>query len=96
MLRVGLNSSCATVLSTNRTFAPGWRADIDGEEVAVRQSNLAFMAVDVPAGKHIVELSYRPHSLLLGLWISLLTLAAMGVGVVFLRPLGSTPDQRVR
>jgi hypothetical protein len=81
-LRVRITSPCATVVSTDRTFSPGWRARIDGQETVVERANLAFMAVRAPAGEHLVELAYRPSSLRSGLWISLLTLAALGLGTI--------------
>lgn len=36
-----------------------WRATIDGRPAALRTVNLASMAVEVPAGKHAVALTYR-------------------------------------
>jgi hypothetical protein len=56
-------------------FAPGWRARVDGEPVAVARANLAFRAVAVPAGTHTIELTYRPAALLVGLGLSVLALA---------------------
>jgi hypothetical protein len=82
-LRVLLDSPCTTVVSSDRTLAPGWKARIDGEEVAVQRANVAFMAVHVPAGKHLVELSYQPRTLLLGLWISLISVAALWLAAIF-------------
>ena len=83
VLRIILDSPCATVVSTDRPHVPGWKAAfINGEKVAVERANFAFMAVQVPAGQHIVELFYRPHTLLLGFWISLISLAVLcGVAI---------------
>lgn len=51
-------------------FDPGWRATLDGMPVPVLRANLAFRAVQVPAGRHRIEMAYRPPALLLGLALS--------------------------
>ena len=63
------------------TYDAGWRATVDGQVVTVLRANVAFRAVQVPAGRHRVEFVYRPTSLLLGLWVSA---AALLGGLAFL------------
>lgn len=58
------------------TYDPGWRASVDGSEAPVLRANLAFRAVPVPSGRHVVELVYRPLSVTAGLLLSVATLAA--------------------
>lgn len=41
-------------------FVPGWRASLDGAPVPILRADLAFRAVEVPAGRHLVEMTYRP------------------------------------
>jgi hypothetical protein len=63
------------------TFDPGWRARVDGRETAVLRADAAFRAVAVGAGRHAIELRYRPRALVTGLAItaiSVLALAAAG------------------
>jgi hypothetical protein len=55
------------VLVLAETEHPGWRARVDGRPAAIRRANVAFRAVDVPAGKHAVEFRFRPPWLLPGL-----------------------------
>jgi len=50
------------------------RAWVDGRAVEVRKTNLAFTAVEVPAGRHRVELRVVPRSFYAGAGISGLTL----------------------
>jgi membrane protein YfhO len=57
-------------------YGPGWRATVDGEGVSVLRANLAFRAVRVGAGRHVIEQVYRPRSVGLGLLVSGATLAA--------------------
>jgi len=55
----------------------GWRAWVDGREAPVERGNVAFRAVPVPAGRHRVELVYRPRSVPAGLLVSAMTAAAI-------------------
>ena len=48
------------------TWDPGWQATVDGEPATVLRANLALRAVAVPAGEHLVEMRYRPRSVLVG------------------------------
>lgn len=51
----------------------GWEAYRDGQRVPLLEANVAFRAVEVPEGRHEIELRYRPRGLPAGL---LLTFAA--------------------
>ena len=62
-------------------FDPGWRARVDGRETEVLRANAAFRAVAVGAGRHVIEMQYRPRALVTGLALtafSVLVLAATG------------------
>jgi len=59
-------------------YDPGWRATVDGVPARVVRANVDFRAVAVPAGTHVVELAYRPRSVVLGL-----TLAASTAALAF-------------
>jgi hypothetical protein len=52
------------------SFDPGWRASVDGRPVPMLRANLAFRAVLAPAGRHAIEMVYRPRSVIAGLTIS--------------------------
>ena len=60
-------------------YDPGWRARVDGQEAPLRRANLAFRAVAVPAGRHRVEMVYRPRGLGFGLGVSALSLIALAL-----------------
>ena len=55
-----------------------WRALLDEKSVPLLRTNLAFQAVEVPAGKHHIKLIYRDPNLEIGAIISLLSLFACG------------------
>jgi membrane protein YfhO len=54
-------------------YDPGWRAWLDGRRVPLLRANVAFRAVAVPAGRHTLEMAYRPTAALAGLAVSGLT-----------------------
>ncbi len=64
-------------------YYPAWQADVDGEPAQLVRANLAFRAVPVPAGEHVVTLRYVPDTLRAGVLVSAtLLLLLMGVGMV--------------
>jgi hypothetical protein len=71
----------ARLLVLTDTDYPGWRAFVDGREVAVRRANFAFRAVAVPAGTHRVVFVYAPDSVRRGAQLSGLALVIV-LGVV--------------
>jgi hypothetical protein len=63
-------------------FDPGWRASVDGAAAPVLRANVAFRAVPVPAGRHVVEMVYRPPAAARGVVLALLTLAGLAAAAV--------------
>lgn len=59
------------------TYAPGWKALLDGYPTPVYIANHAFRTVVVPAGTHQVEFVYEPLGFRIGAAISFLTMAAL-------------------
>jgi hypothetical protein len=55
------------------SYAPGWRARVDGSDAPLLRANVAFRAVAVPAGTHRIEYVYRPRWMLAGLGVSAAT-----------------------
>ena len=53
------------------SWYPGWRAVIDETQIPVQIANQTFRAVVVPAGQHVVVLTYAPLSFTAGGVISL-------------------------
>jgi hypothetical protein len=52
------------------TYDPGWRTRVDGRPTTLLRANVAFRAVAVPTGRHVVESTYRPPAVGLGLAVS--------------------------
>jgi hypothetical protein len=59
-------------------FAPGWRAEIGGAPTPILRANGLFRTVRVPAGRHLVEMTYLPQSVMAGFAISGLS-ALLGI-----------------
>jgi hypothetical protein len=96
-VEVKTESAAPAILVLSANHYPGWRANVDGRPVDVMRVNYNLRGVAVPAGNHLVAFVYRPKSVLVGLVISLLVLAALvwwasGVGAR-LSPAGATRNK---
>ncbi len=49
---------------------PSWQAYVDGKPTRLWRANYAFQAVEVPSGKHTLELRYEDHAFTWGLGIT--------------------------
>ncbi len=66
-------------LVVSEAWYPGWKATVNGEDVAVSPANHALMALPVPSGEAVVRLFYEPTSVRVGALLSALaTLFALG------------------
>ncbi len=72
------------------TYYPGWVARIDGSETPIYPVNIKQRAIAVPAGYHTVQFVYQPHSVSLGLTITILT--ELIVACLMVDPFGLLPD----
>ena len=70
------------------TYDPGWKATVDGRRADVLRANGAFRAVHLDAGRHVVEMVYRPASVLAGALVSAVAVL-LGGAVVVARAVGA-------
>jgi uncharacterized membrane protein YfhO len=86
--RVTLEATASSegFLVLGETWAPGWRAWVDGRPAPVLRANVIHRAVKLPPGHHRVEFRYLPAAFRLGLYgtaaalAAVLTLAAARLG----------------
>lgn len=66
-------------------YSDGWSARVDGEPAKLLRADTAFMAIDLPAGEHRIELRYMTPGLVQGALVSAAGLACLVVLAVVLR-----------
>ena len=72
-----VDAPATALLVTSELAHPGWTAMIDGVSAPLLEVNGGFRAVVVPAGRHLVQLAYRPLATRIGLAVSALALLVL-------------------
>jgi uncharacterized membrane protein YfhO len=67
---IGWHSAEQRLLVVAESWAPGWRALVDGQPRPVEAAAGALLGVRLGPGAGRAELRYRPPGLLAGAWIS--------------------------
>jgi hypothetical protein len=86
-LQVTTNTSAERFLVLSEMYMPGWYARIDGHPTSIYRSDYLLRGLIVPAGKHTIDLVYRPWSAIIGAILSAVT--ALGL-LVAARRVGQT------
>ena len=60
----------------------GWSAYVDGQEVELYCANTTFMAIELEAGEHHIELRYWPQGMTAGIALSIVGMIGFA-GLVF-------------
>jgi uncharacterized membrane protein YfhO len=81
-ITVEIQSAEGTWLLISEAWYPGWRVRIDGRDSELYHADHLFMGVWIEPGDHLVEFSYEPVNMRIGLLITLLTLLGT-LGVYF-------------
>ncbi len=84
-LEIAVAADRPSLLFVADPYYPGWQATVDGRPTPLLRADYIFRAVAVPAGSHLVALTFEPHSARWGLALSAFTLAFMGVLALLLR-----------
>ena len=62
-LAYNVHSSKGGVVVFSEIFYPGWQATIDGQPAELGRVDYVLRALQVPAGQHKVELTFKPRSI---------------------------------
>lgn len=65
-------------------YASGWKVKVDGRDAEPLRANYLYRGVAAPAGRHRIEWTYRPTSVVLGMIVSGLTALVGLVAAAFL------------
>lgn len=76
-VKLHAQAGAPSVLLLNDKFDLGWQATLDGKPVPVLRCNFLMRGVQVPAGEHTVEFTFRPQRT--GLYFSM---AGLGLGLL--------------
>jgi hypothetical protein len=82
-LRLRVSASIAANLLLADQFFPGWKARIDGKEVAIqRRADVSiFRSVPLETGTHEVAFSYEPAGFRTGLYLALFACLSLGIAI---------------
>jgi hypothetical protein len=70
-VRLTVDAPASGLVVLKDAFAPGWFAQVDGQATDILRVNGFARGVFVPAaGRHVVEMYYRPVSFMEGAWLS--------------------------
>jgi Bacterial membrane protein YfhO len=63
------------------SFYPGWHATVDGADVPIMPTDVAFRGVLIAPGQHRVLYTYRPASFALGVAVAALAVVVLGLAL---------------
>ncbi|NDV82039.1 YfhO family protein [Bacteroides sp. 51] len=72
------------VVVFSEIYYPGWKATIDGQPAEIGRANYILRAMNIPAGKHTIEMRFDPTSLKVTEGIAYGGLALLLIGVIVL------------
>ncbi len=73
-MEISIDARQSALIATSVTGWAGWRLSVDGQDSSLLSYNHAFLAFQVPPGRHLAVLRYWPRSFVTGLWVSGLAL----------------------
>jgi len=80
-IRIDAEATGPAFLVVCDSYAPGWRAEIDGRPAPIYRTDYLVRGVPFPPGRHVLEMSYEPPEARLGFVLAaagLLGMAALG------------------
>ena len=81
----GVEAAEPSLVVIAQTYYHNWRAEIDGQPARLLRANVAFQAVQVPAGHHQIHLFYQDRAFEIGAAISLCMWVNCAISLVVMR-----------
>ncbi len=85
-INVKVNSNKNQWLVLSETYYPGWYAKIDDKLVKSYCANYILRAVYVPSGEHKIRFFYKPKSVIIGCFISIVSFIIILI-LLFVKPI---------
>lgn len=79
------DSPTAAFLVLSEIDYPGWFAAVDGQPVPIERTNYILRGLPLTAGRHRIEVVYRPRSVLIGMAISITAVVLLIAALVLAR-----------
>ena len=78
-----VHTSRSSVIRLSELMYPGWTVSINGESAQVAEPKALLRTVKVPQGKSVIRWTYSPLAFQIGTWVSLISLGAATVFLLF-------------
>ncbi|MBS10699.1 MAG: hypothetical protein CME19_03730 [Gemmatimonadetes bacterium] len=83
VIKLQVHAAQPRTLVVCQNYHPYWSATLNGSPVSVQRANYVWQAIDIPAGKHTVTLTYHDSLAQTCRWISLLSAVSLIGGLIY-------------
>ena len=83
-VNVEVEARAPSLVVVAQTYYHNWCAEVDGTPTTLLRANVAFQAVQIPAGKHTIQLFYRDRAFEIGTAISICMWANCGITLLLI------------
>jgi Bacterial membrane protein YfhO len=91
-VEIAAEAKAPALVVVAQSYYHNWRATVDGKPAELLRANVAFQAVQIPAGRHQIRLTYRDRAFQIGAILSLGALLVCGLGWFWLRRKADSPQ----
>ena len=93
-LKYEVSSDNGGIVVFSEIYYPGWQAYIDGNEVEHGRANYILRAMNVPAGKHVVEFKFDPSTLHVTETIAYIAFALLAIASIVMVIISCKPSAK--
>jgi hypothetical protein len=77
LIEASVQTASPGLLVISEHHDPGWRAEVDGQDTPLWETDTVILGIPVPAGHHEVRVRFRPVGFLLGTGCAALTILVL-------------------